>query len=188
MRLGLLRLRWTTVPLMRMMLLMPLLILRDPLLHLGGTRLKLAQSFPEIVQIALVLDLLAFCQFQRFEQLVHVLHDFLQRLDDAVNIFHGLSDGGSWPARFRWRRRCWGALRTVFAWTGISLFALNSGLLHPFRLIRRCFRWSGGRDVRLSLGRDVRCCKWRLDVGFRRRFYFFSFSRGLLFAFGRVRS
>lgn len=62
-------------------------------LHRRRARLKLAHCPAEIIQLALIFDLLALGEFQRLQQLIQFFHDLLQRLDDVVNILHGLCHG-----------------------------------------------------------------------------------------------
>ncbi len=62
-------------------------------LHLRRTRRKLLHGPAEIVEFALIFDLLALGEFQRLQQLIQFLHHLLQGLDDVVNILHRMGDG-----------------------------------------------------------------------------------------------
>lgn len=78
--------------------------------------MQLPHRFTEIVQFPLVLDFLSLGEFQSLQQLVQFFDHVLQGFDDAVNVLHGLGNGGALPAWFRWRRQRAGFARGAVFW------------------------------------------------------------------------
>lgn len=108
--------------------------------------LQLPQRPAQRINLAFVGVLLPFGEFRQFENLFHLVQDFLEGLDDVGNLFDGLRDGRALPLRLR--------------------LPLADHAIHPRRhgfQQRRRFRQSGGqgRGGRLDQGLD--------GLGFNRR-------------------
>ncbi|HWD91456.1 MAG TPA: hypothetical protein VG938_03820 [Verrucomicrobiae bacterium] len=67
--------------------------------------MHLAQRSLEILNLALIIDLLPFGEFERFEHFLHLIERVFEFLDDSVHLLDGVSDGGSLMRGFRvlWR-------------------------------------------------------------------------------------
>lgn len=62
-----------------------------PMIVFAGA-MDLAQRALEILNLALIVDLLAFGQFQRLEHFFHLFERMFQFLDDAVDLIDGFAD------------------------------------------------------------------------------------------------
>lgn len=93
----------------------------------------------QFLDLALVINLLPFGQFQSFQHVFHFIERVFQFLDDFVDLLDGLGDGGNFRAAlaFRLRFRRWPGLRLsglAFDWFngrvrfgGFNLFKILSG-------------------------------------------------------------
>jgi hypothetical protein len=129
-------------------------------------RLNATERAAELVNLTFVGELLAFGEFDEFQNFVQLIRHLLERLGNLRGEFDGLADGGnvggaeigglgvrwSWIRATRflnaWRRR------TGRNWSG---FARLAGF--AARSFDRCiFTWSGGRSFGLLVGRGRNFC------------------------------
>jgi hypothetical protein len=117
----------------------------------------------QFLNLALVINLLPFGQFQSFQHVFHFIERAFQFLDDFVDLLDGLGDGGKFRAAlaFRLRFRRWPGLRwngLAFDWLngrvrfgGFDLFKILSG---RFTVLNRTGLCAGnlGRLERLQFG------------------------------------
>jgi hypothetical protein len=130
-------------------------------------RLNATERAAELVNLTFVGELLAFGEFDEFQNLVQLIRHLLERLGNLRGEFDGLADGGnvggpeiggldvSWSwiraARFLHARR---RRRTGRKLSG---FARPAGF--AARSFGRCiFNWSGGRSFGLPVGRGRNFC------------------------------
>ena len=145
--------------------------------------MKLAQCALEILNLTLVVDFLAFGEFQRFQHFFHLFERMFQFLNDPVDLVDGLGNGRLFILLLR--LRVMPALRMFNAFVAFNPFgalmalrpfrAFLLGVLNMFTLFRvlRVFRMFS-----VFLGRAL----YRLRRRFSRRFRVFGVGGGGRFA------
>jgi hypothetical protein len=61
---------------------------------------ELAQGALEVLNLALVINLLPFGEFECFEDFLHIVKGVFKLLDDAGDLLDGVADGGSLVRHF----------------------------------------------------------------------------------------
>ena len=135
-----------------------------------ATRLKLAQGAQQRFDLAFVGELLAFGEFDKFQNFFHLIKRLFQRFDDLHHFVDGLADGGTIRPGHAWRVRHWrfkpGARR------------LRTGRLRTHRMLGQSnWRFSGRRHGRCGrLHRGGRF-GWHRRIDCGRYFGRFTFCR-----------
>jgi len=96
----------TVMTLLRLVATIPLIAFRA--LRTVGTKavsLKLAQGAEQRFDLAFVGELLAFGEFDQFQNFFHLLQRLFQRFDDLHHFVDGLADGGTIRPGHAWRVR-----------------------------------------------------------------------------------
>jgi hypothetical protein len=98
---------------------------------------QLAHRAVERFDFALVVDLLSFGEFQRFEHFLHFIENVFEFLDDFGDLIDGVGDAGSLELLNGLRMRLWPGFRLRTLGTFLALRSLGAfGTVLPRRTFR----------------------------------------------------